>query len=302
MMLRFRVTVVPVVLRPIDDDPQTPHLAVSMLRPSGDWLDATVPDAAAALSTARRLLDEAVPEDVDAGDVRMENAGVDYSSGEPNLLFTAVLPIAAAELRGTTNDWSLLTPWADDGPTRAALLRLDPVQAAMVHYWRDRLVQTTAAFDFLPRYFTTSQARSVYSSVWGESQADGNFQRWLASARDVNGMALCEGVSDVEVRREAQTAFAERVAKVGLTAEGVTKAWDVKFVGVSAGVGALSGVASIPAAAVAGAIVGSLIGWQRAKGAGRPPSWYHTTRSRIDLKTWYPVRPPAAKRPPGFVA
>lgn len=309
-MMKLRVTVVPVVLRPIDEDARTPQLAVSMLRPAGKWLATTVSDTAGALEAARRMLDDAVLDGVEAelpGEkpaLRLENAGVEYSFGEPNLLFSVVLPIAAAELSGQETDWSLLTPWVDDNSTCSQLRSLDPVRAAIIAYWRGQLLQTTAAFDFLPKYFPTSQVRSVYASVWGENQADGNFQRWLASARDVMGDEVCVGVIDEKVRQETQAAFAERLAGVGfgLTTATLAKAWDPKFVGLSAGVGALAGVGAMPAAVVAGAIVGSLVGWQRARGTGRPPTWYRRTNAdRVDLKTWYPVRPPAAEGPSMFV-
>ena len=55
-----------------------------------------------------------------------------------------------------------------------------------------------------------------------------------------------------------------------------------------------SGLVALPAVALAGAIVGGTIAWQRATNTGRPPIWY--TRhidDRVDLKAWYPVRPPA---------
>lgn len=307
-MMRLRVTVVPVVLRPTDEDARTPQMAVSMFKPGGKWLDTTVSDATEALQAARRVLDDAVPARVDNDPQelkwasRLENAGVVYRFGEPNLTLTAVLPIAAAELSGTTGDWSTLTPWVDGRSTRTQLGDLDPIRAAIISYWRGQLVQTTAALDFLPKYFPTSQVRSVYSSVWGENQADGNFQRWFASARDASEDHVCVGVVDEVVREATQTAFAERLAGVGFTAAKVATAWDPKFVGLSAGVGALAGVGAMPAAVVAGAIVGSLVGWQRAKGTGRPPSWYSRTKTdRVELKTWYPVRPPAVEGSSVFV-
>lgn len=106
VMASLRITVVPVALRPPVEEPQSAQLRVSTLRPSGEWLSSTVSDPGQALEAARRMLDEAVHPDVRAG-VHLENAGVDFSSGAPELLLTAVLPIAAAELDDTAEDWPM---------------------------------------------------------------------------------------------------------------------------------------------------------------------------------------------------
>lgn len=305
-MVGLDVTVVPVALRPLAEDAQSALMGVATLRPGGDWLSTRVTNPASALEVARRMLDDTVHPDLRTR-VGLENAGVDYASGEPRLLFTAVLPIAAAELASTSRDWPLLTPWVGDGPAaaRVRLHRLDATQAAIVAYWRGQLMRTTAAFDFLPRYFTMFQVRSVFSSIWGDRQPDGNFLRWLSSAEDVNKLKVCMEVDGEEARREIQASFAERLAAAaGVSAAMVKQQWDPKIIGTSAGVAGLAGLASlIPAAQVVGAIVGATIGYQRARGAGRPPRWYRrVVEKRILLRTWYPVRPPATKRPPAVVA
>lgn len=277
-----------------------------MLRPGGEWLSTAVSDPSTALGVARRMLEAAVHPEVRAA-LQLENAGVDYASGMPNLLLTAVLPIAAAELDITATDWPLLTPWVGDDPPheRVRLLRLEPVHAAIVSYWRGQLAQTTAALDFLPRYFTMYQARSVYASVWGEAQPDGNFQRWLGSAEDANQIKVCREVEDEEARVETQTEFARKLAATtaGISGAMVKQQWDPKVIGTSSRVAGLGGLAAlIPAAQVVGALVGATIGYQRAKSTGRPPRWYRRmVDKRIDLKTWYPVRPPATIRPPIIV-
>ena len=307
-MMSLRVTVAPVALRPIAEDSESAQLRVSTLRPGGVWLSTKVSDPTTALEAARRMLEDAVRPEVRAA-LHLENAGVEYASGPPNLLLTAALPIAAAELDNTADDWPLLTPWVGNEPPqeRLRLLRLEePVQAAMVAYWRGQLVQTTAALDFLPKYFTMYQARSVYASVWGEAQPDGNFQRWLGSAEDANKGKVCQEVEDEEARLETQAEFALALAAVtaGFSADMVKKQWDPRIIGTSSRVAGLAGIAPlIPAAQVVGAIVGATIGYQRAKSTGRPPRWYRrTVDKRIGLKTWYPVRPPATRPPPTFVS
>jgi len=285
-------------------------LSVSAFRSGSEWLTAKA-DPSEALDAARRLLNSAIPSEVEseerdvAANIRLESAGVDYSSGTPNLLFTSVLPIAATELGG--DGWGELVDWVKSSENARPQAGADPVRAAISAYWRDQLVKTTAAFDFLPKYFPASQVRSVYASVWGESQVDSNFQRWLTTARDVNGEALCAEVTDAAVRDEAQAAFAKRLSQTGTavgvaTATSVARAWDPKFVGTSGKIGAMSGLAVIPAAVVAGAIVGSLVSWQSSRATGRPPSRYRrVVPERTSLRTWYPVRPDDATSAPTFV-
>lgn len=306
-MTTLRVTVVPVGLRPLGGDDQSGRLGVSTLKREGAWLSASITDPSETLQMARRLLDGAVPQEVAAGD--LENAGVEYSSGSPNLLLTAVLPISAAELSDNAEDWPLLAPWVGDAEAkqRTSMLRpLEPIQGAMVAYWRGQLIQTTAALDFLPKYFTMHQARSVYASVWGERQQDGNFQRWLGSAEDVSRANVCKEVEGGDAREEIQDEFAQRLAAsaTGISVAMVKKQWDPKVVGTSSAVSGLGGLATlIPAAAVAGAVVGATVAYQRARSAGRPPRWYsRVVNKRIGLKTWYPVRPPAAALPPLVIA
>jgi len=292
----MRLTVMPVALRPEGDDPGSP-MAVSVLRSTSGLITEMVEDIAAVVPQAESMLAAALPSEVDddpdlrGRNRRLENIGVDYSSGVPNLLFSAVLPIAATELNGEPDRWTRLVMREADDAARVTA----PETRALVRYWRDQLLRTTAAFDFLPEYFPLSQVRAIYSSVWGEEQQDANFQRWMLSAKDVESAPVLAEVASEVVQRSAQAAFVERVARVlGAVPSSIQSNWDPKYVGVSAGVAALGGgMKAIPAAVVAGAIVGSLVGWQRARGAGRPPAWFRRTNvQRVELLTWYPVRPP----------
>lgn len=141
--------------------------------------------------------------------------------------------------------------------------------------------------------------------MWGENQADGNFQRWLSGARVATGQPACREVPAAEVRRETQPALAECLAATtpGLATATVAGQSDPRIIGTSRDVPALAGARLVPAAALTGARVGAAVGWQRSRGAGRPPTWYTRTMSRrADLSTWYPARPPAINRPLTFVA
>ncbi|MFJ6652902.1 hypothetical protein ACIQLJ_08930 [Microbacterium sp. NPDC091313] len=300
-MSDLSVTVVPVALRADDDEPAKPPLSLSYFKPDSGWLTEAVSAAPNVIATASRLLREAVPDELlpdgrQATDTfRLENAGVDYVSGSPNLLLTAALPIAATELRNQS--WSELIPWGPAVAVGGELPPLDPVRSAVATYWREQLTKTTAALDFLPKYFPASQVRAVYESLWGGNQPESNFQRWLTTARDADGVAICEEIADTSVRDEAQAAFARNLTTAGMaagmtTATAVAGAWDPRFVGTSGKVSALAGLAVIPAAVVAGALVGSFVSWQRSRVTGRPPTWYRrTVATRSDLKSLYAVRP-----------
>ncbi|MFG6445854.1 hypothetical protein ACFXQA_11355 [Microbacterium sp. P07] len=293
-MTKISLTVVPVALRPSDIQGSLPPLCVSTLRPGGRWLSTILSDSADVVGTALRIVGEAVHSEVKL--TALENAGVIYDSGVPNLLVCMVLPIAAVELSETTEDWQALTPWVANDPTHSGYRRADPVQAAMIAYWQEQLARTTAALDFLPKYFPAAQVRSVYASVWGANASEGNFQRWLGSALDAAGDKLCNEVSDDVVRRENQTEFTKRLAGKGLPPTKVASLWDPKVVGLSASVVALAGIASLPVATVAGALTGAAIGWQTSRGSGRPPTWYQRARAtRTALRATYPVRPPVTR-------
>lgn len=293
-MTNLSITVVPVALQPSDAQDGTPPLRVSMLRPGGSWLSTTVTDSAGVVSAALQLVADAVhPEVVPRA---LENVGVAYDSGVPNLLLAMVLPIAAVELSETAEDWQVLTPWVAGDPAHTDLRRADPIQIAMISYWQEQLTRTSAALDFLPRYFPAAQVRSVYASIWGANASEGNFQRWLGSAVDASGDKLCKEVSDDVVREENQTEFTRRLAGKGMPPTKVASLWDPKIVGLSASVVALAGIASLPVAAAAGALAGAAVGWQSTRGSGRPPTWYQRTKAkRTALGATYPVKPPVSR-------
>lgn len=294
-MDKMRLTVMPVALRP-EGEASTTSMAVAALKHPSGWISTSVEDAGRVILQARELLASVLPPDIDRDpdlkdqSHRLESLGVEYSSGSPNLMFTAVLPIAATELGGSDSVWAALPTKRGD----AILESEGPASTALVRYWRGQLVRTTAAFDFLPEFFTVSQVRSVYSSVWGEEQQDANFQRWLLSAKSADSRPILAEEDSEVVQRSTQAAFVDRMARaLGAEPSSVASNWDAKYIGVSAGVAALGvGMKAIPAAVVAGAIVGSLVSWQRTRGAGRPPAWFRrTTPRRVELQAWYPVRP-----------
>ena len=113
----------------------------------------------------------------------LEKVAFASSGSDLRLVYTTVLPLA--ELVGPAGrpdderdlgDWVLLTPWVGRGnvPAREIL----PEEHLLVRdYWRRQFEETSAVLEFLPRYFTTSQVRAAYSSLWGEEQHVGAFYR-----------------------------------------------------------------------------------------------------------------------------
>lgn len=157
-------------------------------------------------------------------------------------------------------------------------------------YWRQLLEETTAVFDFLPRYFTTAQVRGVYESVWGEAQDAGNFHRWLHKQ---NG-DVCVGVEGDQVVEERDRVAAERLAEEGQTPQSprlLATALPDGLVGSSALALSPLGVA-LPALSLAAGATGARVAFQAAKQRGPQPKWFtRTANERVRLDTLYGPRP-----------
>ncbi len=306
-MAKLTVTVVPVSLLPFGKV----QLRVTGCRPRGEWAVKGVSDPGDVLPTATSLLAEMVS-DMDTGtESLLENVGVDYSGGMPNLVFTAVVPMAASVERApgvsdtTSDDWALMTPWGSRRDAAHQTDEIEPVRQMLIAHWRDQLEHTTAAFDFLPTYFTNYQVRAVYSSVWGERQAGGNFYRWLHSAQDVDGKRLCVEVASEKVQHDVVKSLAGLLRKhaPAAVASQIAQMWDPKMIGASSTLSALGGLSAVPVFAAMGATVGSKVAYQTAKSAGKPPAWYRRHNpKRLRLVSAYPVAPPFDITRPVFVA
>lgn len=143
-------------------------------------------------------------------------------------------------------------------------------------------------------YSSGSRSKNIASiafRVWGSSRTR------RSASRAAGSIARTPRPTAAPAPKSASATTA------GVSAAMIKKHWDPKVVGASSGVAGLAGAAAlIPAAAVVGAVVGATVGFQRSRGTGRPPRWYSRAVSeRTELKTWYPVRPPGANRPPTFV-
>lgn len=227
---------------------------------------------------------------------------VAFTSSESGLklVFTTVLPLAdvvrpaeAPDDEMTMGDWALLTPWVGRGnvPQKE---RLPEEHRLVRNYWRRQFEETSAVLEFLPRYFTTSQVRDAYSSLWGEEQHVGAFSRWLHE-RDKPKTPLVRRVDEKEVRKHVGLAFAVELTKSKLGSQidpSVPQLPPGAGVGVSVGMVAGSALGFLPAALIAGGVAGSLMAYQQKAGRGKKPLWYRAApSSRILIDDPYAPRP-----------
>ena len=150
-------------------------------------------------------------------------------------------------------------------------------------YWRSELAETTAVFDFLPKYFTTSQGREVYSSIWETPQDPGNFHRWLHKQND----GICtQAATNDEVLAEREEAMTQTVAKTANLNLLIAKVVVLGMSTLRGGAG-LAPLVVLSAAAAAGSVLLSM-----KQQRGPEPLYYsRTSPSRVNLATTYGPRP-----------
>lgn len=230
----------------------------------------------------------------------LEAVAFTSSGSDLRLVYTTVLPLA--DLVGPAGrpdderdlgDWVLLTPWVGRGniPAKESL----PQEHLLVrNYWRRQFEETSAVSEFLPRYFTTSQVRAAYSSLWGEEQHVGAFYRWLHD-RDKPKTPLVRPVDEEVVRKHVERAFAVALksSELGPQIDPRTpQLFPGAGVGVSVAMVAGSALGFLPAALLAGAVAGSLVAYQQRTGRGKKPLWYESAgHSRILIDDPYAPRP-----------
>lgn len=267
----FRVLVAPIALMPVEGT----QLRVAVYRPRGEWVTAEVNSGASADDAAAELLGR-MPKSAGSAAPSPQGEPVSFLTADAvTLIYTAVLPISAVLATDSDlgKEWVQLAPWVEDGQTLKAL---DVVQQLVLNYWRQVVEETTAAFDLLPRYFTTTQVRAVYASLWGARQDPGNFHRWL----HVRNEGLCRVVSDQTIRRRVGVALDDES-----NALGYPTSWDALggtgLVGVSpTAVGRAAKL--VPALGLVAAAVAGTVAFQEKVSRGKPPDWY--TRSHPHRK------------------
>ena len=292
------VLVLPVALFPAFDG----SIGFLAFRPAGDWLRASA--TSDPRGVAEQLLHEQGPSLVDSlPGWRPQLERVTFTDDDRGLtlVYTASLPMTTPlmdrDLRATQpvnvpDGWVDLLAAVRSGarPNREAWTTGDHAGHVVLDYWRQQLEETTAAFDLLPRYFTTSQMRLVYEAVWGKEQDAGNFHKWLHD--DNQGIATLADETRImhEVDAVARAAWMPslKAAAPGLTMNQVAP----KLVGSSPLVAIGGALGAIVGVAVGTAAAGGLVAYQSARNAGPQPKWYRRTKpGRVILKDLYSPRP-----------
>ena len=285
---RLTVVLVPISLAPYSEGNDVKVVAY---KPRG-WLERTVGSGQVGQVTQELIAQVPGfdPEHVPAPDP--ESVGFLLEGDTTRLVFTAPIPMAATLSIGI----------ADDDPEWIALptagqtaVNLDAVHSLVLHHWRRALADTTAAFDLLPQYFTTSQVRSIYATVWGESRDWSNFHRWLHTSN----RGICREEPVQQVSRAVEGALS-----TGLTAGTFTAAAlgdhprrqaavraASRYIGISPmALGPIAG--AVAPLVVAAAVTGGLVAYQRQITRGKTPSWFtRTSSSRVVLFEQYTPRP-----------
>lgn len=287
------VVLVPISLIPAEEGND---VTVAAYRPDG-WLEETSVSERPT-GVAQSLLHQTPGLDEEIS-TRLEPVGFVEAGTATQLVYTASVPMAATlrrDVESQDHAWTSLLPEGNEPGQRQ-----DPVGRLVLDYWRHALSETTAAFDLLPQYFTTSQVRSIYGSVWGEPRDWSNFRRWLhTSNRDA-----CMEVSNLDVGHEVDAALTSRLAATSYAAvalaDQAARAAAVRAASRHVGISprALGPVAgTIAPVVLAAAVAGGLIAYQRQVSRGKTPTWFtRTTRERVVLAEPYTTHP--AWRPAG---
>lgn len=270
------------------------QLRVVAYRPGGEWLCEAVVPGKSPGQLAEELLGK-IPLlqadlSADAPHFGVVEPVTFLVNGDVTLIFTAAGPISAVLASGPSpsTDWIQLAPWVAAGES---LAEADPVRTHLLDHWRQAVEESTAAFDLLPQYFTTSQARAVYASLWGSHQDPGNFHRWLHQ----RNAGVCEKVEAETVRYYVEDAMARaaRWQAMGDTLGAMnTAAWDRgTMVGVSPmALGTLARV--VPKLGLVAGMVGAAVAFQERNARGTVPTWFtRTTPERRVLSELYAPRP-----------
>lgn len=306
-MPELRVGVVPTALAAESDT----DLRLKVWLPGGKLRVRPIADAGEAFRVAAELTfgPKATSEDTSRLFRIQKTAWVPLDDGDSPavLLFLVPLPMWAPAIVGQE---SLKTAKAEhlvidsSNPDWEPLVRrrsghLDvtngPIRQTIVSRWQHELETTTAAFDFLPKFFTTSQLRSVYASAWGlDPNADldaANFNKWLHKGKNAG---VCVPVSASEVRESVEERFADELAgrQVGedarLAATGELARMGAPIVGLglrAAGLGPLGLIAGIAGAA---AIAGAAVAFQTSTAPGKPPQWYRRAEEQtVPLREYF---------------
>lgn len=215
------------------------------------------------------------------------------TEGGVSLLYSVAVPMTSplvdARLEANTarmlpEDWVRIASRSPGFRHPAA----DPVIGPVLDHWRQLLEETTAAFELLPKYFTTPQVRALYEAVWGQEQDAGNFHKWFHGQHP----PVCRAASEDSIRRDIEGVGHEVWGHTPALASVSLRAVAPKLVGTSPAVLIGGAFGSVVGAAVAGAVAGGLVAYQATRRPGKQPEWYTRTREqRGNLTDLYSPRP-----------
>lgn len=308
---------VQIIVLPVSVDLSGHQSRLIAYRPGGKWLATSYSTTDAPGDKAVKLFREQgppAPLSVRAG---AEEFGgrpeavtfVETEDGRIQLVYTLLVPVTTALVaQGTfaaldepdVKDWVVLTPDLPDEEedsgtswTRvvdAAVEQLDPVARVVLEHWRQQVEETTAGMEFLPRYFTIGQLRSVYEAIWMTNPDPGNFHRWIRTTND----DVCSPVGDDVVERARDDMVLRVYEDSGLSDP-------PDLTALADAVGGLVGISPlavrrlapvVPALAAVGAAAGGAIAYQVGRSRGRPAQWFERSEARRTvLKELYAPRP-----------
>jgi len=195
----------------------------------------------------------------------------DRSTGTKQFIFTAGSKLTTMELEvPAKHQWrDLHTIGLESAQHRA-------IRDAVRGYWRTRLMDTDAAREILPRYFTLRQLRSIYEAVWNRPLDASNFRKWVIH-EDHTFIERVDDTSEITMRMRDE--LSDRNPEVGTSiiddllngaeSVGLSK----KTVITSLGVLGVLGLA-IPVMSAAWLVGGGVLAYQAGKHRGKPEDWY----------------------------
>lgn len=314
-MWRVKVVVVPVGLVPTPRD----SLRMMAFAPHGEFVSAEARSPATLEACVQDLASSATAGLPTTSLLQLEQVAFVPAGEGITLIYTTVVPLVAwheHETEVSAEDWVLLTPWVGRGQRRERE-SVSREHALVRNYWRRQLEETSAALDFLPKYFTTAQVRAAYDSLWAEEQHVGAFHRWLHDREVPTKTPLVAPADEDVVRRDAERAFESALKSSDLgpqmqtitpaaaaSAGGLASVAAGHAVGLSSAMIARGALGFLPAALVAGGVAGSVVAYQRRVGRGKKPLWYtRAERRRILIDDPYAPRPrwlPTGEEPATF--
>lgn len=284
------LVLVPVAALPLDGG----DVDLVAYRPGGRWISGTLQEDLDRVATELTLA-EGPPllREVDEWCPQVDPITFVEREGSVSLLYSVGVPMTSPLLDATLEAHSpgiLSEDWVRIASASAGFRQPldDPIISPVLLHWRQMLEETTAAFELLPKYFTTPQARALYEAVWGEQQDAGNFHKWLHG----QDPPVCKPASVSSIGREIEAVGHEKWGSTPALAGVSLRAAAPNLVGISPAVLLGGALGSVVGANAVGAVAGGLVAYQAARRPGKQPEWYtRASDRRENLSDLYAPRP-----------